>query len=360
MLALFHRLMEKKAAYKRLGEGSVLKAEITQYISKSLETYLSQSLFEVIPLAGDASSRRYSRLQSGNRSWVLMEWEPFEPESYSLLSVQKHFKRNHILVPDVIAQSGEYGIILYEDLGDVTLEQEFYKSRNPYGVLGYYKMAIDELLKIHLVASKDHTPCVAFNLAFDIEKLSWELNFTKKHFLEGILNFDKLGAELEKEFVILSEKLTKDKMFIQHRDYHSRNIMIFQNKVRVIDFQDARMGLVQYDLSSLLRDAYVPVPQSLEKELLDYYLYRAQSDFNVKWNRNEFDYLYEVQALQRLFKAVGSFASFWMLRKDRRYLKYIPSTIKRIKESLEYLGEFKILQKILVQSGAYEWNEERL
>lgn len=183
-----------------------------------------------------------------NKSWVLMEWEPFDPENYSLLSVQKHFKKNNVLVPEVISQSGELGIILYEDLGHITLEHEFYKSRNPYGVLGYYKMALDELLKIHLIASKDQSPCVAFNLAFDIEKLSWELNFTKKHFIEGILQYNQCGSELEKEFIKISEILSRPPKFIQHRDYHSRNIMVFQNKVRVIDFQDARIGLAD-DLS---------------------------------------------------------------------------------------------------------------
>ena len=338
----------------------VMTTEVGSYLTKTLELSLSQGSFDVQPLAGDASSRRYSRIKSGHKSWVLMEWEPYDPENYSLLSVQRHFKKNHVLVPEVVAASGELGIILYEDLGDITLEQEFFKTRNPYGVLGYYRMSIDELLKIHLQATNDHSPCVAFNLEFDIEKLSWEMNFTRKHFLEGILQYPHQTQELMKEFDQLTSLLHQQKKWIQHRDYHSRNIMVFQNKVRVIDFQDARMGLVQYDLVSLLRDAYVPVPQTLEQELLDYYLYRAKTDYNIEWNRNEFDYIYEVQSIQRLFKAVGSFASFWMLRKDRRYLKYIPSTIQRVKKSLDQLSEFPVLQSCLENSGAYAWSEEKL
>lgn len=342
-------------------KGWVMKAEVTQFLVKCLESQLINDIFEVTPLAGDASSRRYSRLSSGDKSWVLMEWEPFDPDNYSLLSVQKHFKKNNILVPEVVAVSGPLGIILYEDLGDITLEQEFYRTRNPYGVLGYYRMALDELLKIHLIASKDNTsPCVAFNLAFDVEKLSWELNFTRTHFLEGILNFNQMGSELEKEFIAISSILNNQPKFIQHRDYHSRNIMIYQSKVRVIDFQDARMGLVQYDLVSLLRDAYVPVPESLENELLQYYLYRARADFDIEWNSDEFKYLYEVQSLQRLIKAVGSFASFWMLRKDRRYLKYIPDTLKKVQMGLEKLSEFKVLHSAFKESGAYHWSEDGL
>lgn len=336
-----------------------MKEEIKRYITETLSAQLTDQSFQVVPLAGDASSRRYSRLISGAKSWVLMEWEPFDPDTYSLLSVQKHFKKNYVLVPEVVAASGEHGIILYEDLGDITLEQEFYKTRNPYGVLGFYRMAIDELLKIHLMASKDRSPCVAFQYEFDVEKLSWELNFMRKHFFEGVLSYKELSSELEEEFVKLTTLLQQKNKFIQHRDYHSRNIMVFENKVRVIDFQDARLGLVQYDLVSLLRDAYVPVPQSLEQELLDYYLYRAKTDFNQEWNRDEFNYLYEVQSLQRLLKAVGSFASFWMLRNDRRYLKYIHGTMQRVKKGLEAMPEFAVLGRALKDSGAFDWTEEK-
>lgn len=332
---------------------------LKQFLLSSLSPQLAEGHFEVFPLAGDASSRRYSRVRSGNESWVLMEWEPFEPENFSLLSVQKHFKKHHVLVPEIISYSGELGVMLYQDLGDVTLEQEFYKTRNPNGVLGYYRMAMDELLKIHLMASKDHSPCVAFNFEFDVEKLSWEMNWTRKHLFEGLLNYQKRSSELEKEFVKLTTILHQKPKCIQHRDYHSRNVMVYQNKLHVIDFQDARLGLEQYDLVSLLRDAYVPIPAYMEKELLDYYLHRAKSDFGKEWNRDEFAYLYEVQSIQRLFKAVGSFASFYMLRNDRRYLKYIPGTIHRIKEGLEKLPEFKVLAAAMEESGASVWSEDQ-
>lgn len=340
--------------------GGGMRTEVTNYIRGLFLAKGKDPEFELIPLAGDASSRKYFRLVSGDLTWVLMDWEPYDPENYSLLSVQRHFKKNHVLVPEVIAYSGELGIIVYEDLGDNTLEQEFYRTRNPYGVLGYYRMAMDELLKVHLVASKDRSPCVAFDLAFDVEKLNWELNFTRQHYLEGILQYQKQSEELQQEFIKLATILNGPPKFIQHRDYHSRNIMVFQNKVRVIDFQDARMGVVQYDLVSLLRDAYVPIPQALEAELLDYYLYRAKADFATEWNREEFNRLYEIQSIQRLFKAVGSFASFWQLRRDRRYLKYIPATMKRIKAGLEHLSEFKSLSVALTESGAYDWSEDHL
>jgi hypothetical protein len=88
-------------------------------------------------------------------------------------------------------------------------------------------------------------------------------------------------------------------------------------------------------------------------------LYRAKSDFNHEWNADEFSELYELQSIQRLLKAVGSFASFWMLRKDRRYLKYIHGTMHRVKKSLEPLAAFPVIKSVLEDSGAYHWTEDK-
>lgn len=329
-------------------------------IREKLSLHLHKADLKMHPLVGDASSRRYSRLTSGEKSWILMESEPFDPETYPLLSVQIHFKKHHVLVPEILTYSGELGFILYEDLGDHTLEHEFYRTRNPYGVLGLYRMALDELLKIHLIASKDPSNCVGFNLEFDVEKLTWELHWTQQYFFQELLKQPVIPLELEKEFHQIATILAQPKKYLQHRDYHSRNLMVYENKIRVIDFQDARMGLVQYDLVSLLRDAYVPIPRSLELELLDYYCHRSAQDFDHPWSPDDFMNLYEIQSIQRLLKAVGSFASFAVRRNDRRYLKYIPPTMRRVQDGLQQLGAFPVLHQLLQNLGAYEWSEAPL
>src|SRR4051812_37776644 len=99
-----------------------------------IQTFLKNSLkyedFKVYSLAGDASNRRYYRVIQGHQSWVLMRWEPFDPENYPFLSVLKHFAKAGVHVPEVVFMSPEEGLVLLEDLGDLTLERKFMESQS--------------------------------------------------------------------------------------------------------------------------------------------------------------------------------------------------------------------------------------
>lgn len=329
-----------------------------------LKNALGQRDFEVMQLAGDASNRRYFRVGLDNRSLVLMVWEPFDELNYPFLSVQKLFKRNGILVPEVVKISPTEGLVLLEDLGDLTLERKFWESQNPEASLDYYKAALDEILKIHFKATADKTELSTAHLtAFDKEKLLWEMNYGKENLIKGILDVkltDALDKDLTDIFSDICLKLHLEPKFIQHRDYHSRNIMLKLNKTRVIDFQDARLGPVQYDLVSLLRDSYVQMPDQQVGALLNYYLENAKLVYNKDFPRGQFDYTFELQSIQRCFKACGSFASFYVQRGDTRYLKYISGTLKRVMKSLNLFPEYKIFADLLIDSGALERKFELL
>ncbi|MCB0357379.1 MAG: hypothetical protein KDD40_10245, partial [Bdellovibrionales bacterium] len=134
--------------------------EYESYVSEFLQHSLNTKGFELIPLAGDASARRYARVVHGNETFVLMIWEAFKDDgSYPFTSVQKHFKKHHIHVPEIIDISADDGLILLEDLGDLTLERKFWEAQNQENVLPFYEQAIDELIKIHYSATDDRGPC---------------------------------------------------------------------------------------------------------------------------------------------------------------------------------------------------------
>ena len=248
-------------------------------LSRDIEKFLNQSLnsgaFEVYALAGDASARRYFRVVSGDMSYVLMLWEPFVDDgNYPFLSVLRHFAKNDISVPTVIALGPELGVALLEDLGDLTLERRFEERENREHWMPFYRQAIDEIAGIHHKATADRSPCTAFEIKFDREKFLWEMNFALNHFLYELAGLElpaSSRADLQKIFADICERLDNLPKHIAHRDYHSRNLMIKLNKVKVIDFQDARMGPIQYDLVSLLRDSYVQIDEESERELLNYY-----------------------------------------------------------------------------------------
>lgn len=335
--------------------------------NEKLNTFLDLSLktknYKILPLAGDASSRKYYRTMAGDDSYVLMEWEPFDQKDYPFLSVLNHFHKNKVHVPEVVALSEEMGLVLLEDLGDLTLERKFWENQAGEITFSFYQLAIDELIKIHYQATSDKSDCTAFKIQFDVDKFMWEMNYAKEHLIHGVLKFkmdENTVAELNKSFLKICEELHAEPKFIAHRDYHSRNLMIKFDRMCVIDFQDARLGPVQYDLVSLLKDSYVDMNDQMAQRLIDDYLIKAKDYLPKDFSKEHFMYIYELQSLQRCFKACGSFASFFNARQDRRYLKYLTGTLRRVVKSLTLFPEHKILTDILIDSGALEKKYESL
>ena len=147
---------------------------------------------------------------------------------------------------------------------------------------------------------------------------------------------------------------------MSHRDYHSRNLMIKLGEIKVIDFQDARLGPLQYDLVSLLNDSYVDLSNDSQKLLINYYKDNIQPHLNNNFSSDEFDNIYKLQTIQRCFKACGSFASLYMTREDRRYLKYINKTLKVVFNELIEVKEMDSLLKLLNDSNALNYGYEKL
>jgi aminoglycoside/choline kinase family phosphotransferase len=130
--------------------------------------------------------------------------------------------------------------------------------------------------------------------------------------------------------------------------------MIKHGKVRVIDFQDARLGPIQYDLVSLFKDSYVDLQLHIADNLMKYYLSERAKVYEPIKDLNHFDEIYEIQSVQRCFKACGSFASFYVIRKDTRYLKYLNKTLKQVRSSLEKTRQFQNFSEILEKYNVYD------
>lgn len=323
-----------------------------------LQSYLESPEFELVPLAGDASNRKYYRVVLDDRSWVLMSWEPFkDPDNYPFLSVQRHFAKHKVNVPKTVAMSPELGLVLLEDLGDLTLERKFWENQNQEVAFPFYQQAVDELIKIHYAASDDkNKTCSAFHIAFDKEKFLWEMNYGREHLFEKLLGLELSDTDrksLQKVFSDICEKLDRQEKRISHRDYHSRNLMLKLGNMRVIDFQDARLGPVQYDLVSLLYDSYVKLAPAVRTQILNDYLSKAE-DQGVKYDRSQFQEIMKLQIIQRCFKACGSFASFYNMRNDVRYLKYLQPTIKTVAGCLAEFKEYNDFLSFIVDRGVLE------
>lgn len=327
-----------------------------------LKKHFGASDYELKALAGDASSRRYFRVSRGGESWVLMSWEPFDPAQFPFISIQKNWARAGVHVPQITAMDPAQGLLMQEDLSDDTLEQKFWTQPSTRGYLDFYNQTIDELLKIHYRTSKEGGSCTAFEIEFNVEKYVWEMNHTRKNLIEGVLKQNlssAAGAELDRIFLDVAEKLYREHKVVTHRDFHSRNVMIKDGQACIIDFQDARMGPIVYDLVSLFKDSYTALPADAVVPLMERYLTEARR-FLPPFSMEKFQTAYEVQTIQRCFKAAGSFASFFHQKQDRRYMKYLPKTLEEVKRSLALFVEYEPLLNLLEDAGAFQTRYEEL
>jgi N-acetylmuramate 1-kinase len=192
-----------------------------------------------------------------------------------------------------------------------------------------------------------------YGIAFDVEKLSWELQFFVKHFLEAYRGAvitparrEALGVELQR----VAEELAAEPRVFCHRDYHSRNLMLHAGQLYIIDFQDARMGPDTYDLVSLLRDSYMDFSEREVDELIAFFLAlrgvgadRRGADMEAGLFRRRFD----LMALQRNLKALGTFGFQTTTRANPVYIQYIPRTLAYVRNNMERDARFGRLREIL-------------
>jgi aminoglycoside/choline kinase family phosphotransferase len=174
----------------------------------------------------------------------------------------------------------------------------------------------------------------------------WELDFFAKHFLHAYRGVALSPTECEalhEEFLAIAHELAGEPRVLCHRDYHSRNLMLTGDRLVMIDFQDARMGPDTYDLASLLRDSYVDISNETLDDLIAYFL-ALQGRPN---DGPEFRRRFDLMALQRNLKALGTFGYQTTARENPVYIQYMARTLRYARENLHKYGRFARLTEIL-------------
>lgn len=321
------------------------------------EQHCQELPFTLTPLAGDASDRQYFRINweaPVYKSLIVMKlFQRPGPSQLPFIQIQKHLCSRGIPVPKLYDYYPELGLLLLEDLGEITLENKVKNSlTTEEETRALYLKTIDILLQMQIQGSRPgQVSCPAFYLEFDGAKFLYELNFFRQYMIEGLLNkrIDRQDqAILEEEFYRLGHILAQEKRYFTHRDYHSRNIMVREQGLGVLDFQDARMGLCQYDLASLLRDSYVTLPGKLVEELIRYYIdQKEELEGQKNIDRTEFRRFFDFVSVQRNLKAIGTFAYQKMEKGKDTYLPYIAPTLDYVWQNLDKYPFFEPLRKVL-------------
>ena len=296
-------------------------------------------------LSGDISERKYYRIKERGKSYIECRYPTKGKETLKdFLSIRDVLEENGVRVPKIYGYDLALRSIRQEDLGDTALLRRLGKIKDATEEYEIYKKIIDTLVKIHSINPILYEDQNFTQRSLTKEKLMGEVEMASQYFLQNILSANPQKIRhLTVLFSPLCHVLAKGKKVIIHRDFHSKNIMVKKGHI-IIDFQDAMMGLPQYDLCSLIDDCYYEILPS-NKERLKRYYWRK---FLYKKERfDDFLYLYDLSLVQRSFKAVGSFSYFFHKRKDTRYLRQIGLAFERIRVVLLKYGRFKMLRKTL-------------
>ena len=298
-------------------------------------------------LSGDASTRRYFRLTppKGPSTIVALYPDPFDAVATPFYSVGQALIQMGLPVPKLLDHDGPLGIYEQEDLGDLTL-QNVLEDAAPGKKVDLYREAIDEIVQAQREAPKVPQRAVCFQTAFDIEKLSWELHYFEKHFLELHRKADlsvEDRSKLAEGFHALAAQIASWPRVLCHRDYHSRNLMQHNGRLYWIDYQDARMGPATYDLASLLRDSYVTLDEEFVRDRAEEFRQKGAPDET----RETFQQRFELMSIQRNLKALGTFGYMAVVRSNPVYLPYIPGTLEHVKRNLDLHPELRSLASVL-------------
>jgi len=316
---------------------------------QKLKHWLSQQFslkdFELEPLQGDASFRRYYRLNINHKNYIAVDASPETENSAAFVRLSQAFGELNIHVPKVLAHNLEQGFLLLTDLGDDVLfrvlNQNSNKNLNTNKIDEYYQQSLRELAKIQ--------QCQINLPGFDADFMKNELNLFKEWFLKKHLKL-KLSKTIQKilnnSFEILLYSAVSQPQCCIHRDYHSRNLMcLSDDQIGILDFQDAMIGPMTYDLVSLVRDCYIDWPvEQVNAWAEDFYMQYVR---NLISSKSEFMRYFDLMGIQRHLKAVFIFARKFHRDNADSYLKDIPRTLKYIIDVSQDYAELIELRKLM-------------
>ncbi|MFN2515001.1 MAG: aminoglycoside phosphotransferase family protein [Pyrinomonadaceae bacterium] len=332
---------------------SAFELPASERLSKFLESQGIKNKL-IVPLTPDASTRSYFRIPWKKAKAVAAVYpEPFDPDFHPYLDVTRLFLENGIPVPEIYSVDGQSGIIVQEDLGDRQLFR-VYEAAPEDECDEYKERAINLIAQIQKATSQAYErESIASRLAFDEAKLSWELDFFVEHYF-GSLRSETLrhaeAAELKAELNDISAELAARPRVLCHRDFHAANLMVdSNNRLRVVDHQDARMGPVTYDLVSFLLDRRSELPSFAELRAYRLFLLEERRLLGLDaLDPDEFAREFRLMTIQRGLKAIGTFSyQTAVCNRGSVYEQFIQPTFFIVLQAADWLDRFPALRKTI-------------
>ena len=289
---------------------------------------------EAIP--SDASFRKYYRLNLENESFIVMDSSLDKESMYPFIDISVRLLKAKVEVPRILSQNIQEGFLLLTDLGT----QHLADMLSPMSVKLLYMKGVSEIIKMQTIDTEGMD-------VYDRDFFHSEMNLMEEWYLRQHKSTFLTEGELQSLDnilnIILDEVFSQPQGLFVHRDFHSRNIMLVKGKLFIIDYQDAKVGPLTYDLVSILKDVYV----EYDSELINEMALEFKELKGLDVSDEEFFRWFDFMALQRHLKILGIFSRLNIRDKKSRYLEDIPLTLKYILEVCDKYDELKPLAKLL-------------
>lgn len=308
-----------------------------------LSSIAGYSLSDIRPASADASFRRYFRVTDNNdgNTYIVMDAPPDKEDCTPFIHITHLLRGVNVNAPDLLKENNEQGFLLLSDLGDQPYLNHLTNERAD----ALYADAVSALIQMQKI--KNDLP------AYDEQRLRGEMDlfecwYLNRHLDVALNNSQQSG--LETVFTLLVKNALEQPQVFVHRDYHSRNLMVIEKdnpdgNPGVIDYQDAVIGPITYDLVSLFKDCYIEWPRNKVESWLDDYLKKSEHTFD----RKQFIRWFDLMGVQRHLKVLGIFARLNYRDGKQQYLNDLPLTLKYVVETCKRYDELAPLQNLLQQ-----------
>lgn len=298
------------------------------------------------PITGDGSKRLFSRIMSvdSGLSFVVVENKPsndyLNKENLAYLMIGKHLFRKGLSVPEIYDYDMDHGWFILEDLGDVKLQDEIQRLDDSSMLL---ENIIELLFKLQVYGIKGFKKewCCQTE-KYDIFVMRrFESDYFRDSFLAGYLEIKNEWPELEVSFKHLAKTASMaDSNYFLHRDFQSRNIMIRDDRIGILDWQGGRMGPLGYDLASFLFDPYINIPSQEKKRLYEQYLLLLKGYDTSQ--TGPFERYFPYLAIQRNLQILGAFSYLSKVLGKTYFEEYISPALKSLNQLLDELRDPKL------------------
>jgi aminoglycoside/choline kinase family phosphotransferase len=331
--------------YERIGNDMLPGIEkfVSTFLKK--EGLLSKTT-EFQPLAGDGSSRLFWRIvpDCSSRSFIIMANFPQDEaagrENFAYVMIGRHLHSRGAPLPEIYRWDLDRGLVIMEDMGSSNLQDVVLSREDPIPI---YRTVLHHLFGLQISGQEDFDPswCCQTEVYDHVVMIRYEAEYFRDAFLHGYVGLKREWPELQAPFTHLAKTASKaENRFFLHRDFQSRNIMVGEDRIGILDWQGGRLGPLGYDLASLMNDPYTALSPKNKRVIYHHYL-GLLKDYDISLI-DPFESYFPYLAIQRNLQVLGAFGFLTKVRGKKHFEAYIPTALRSLSLLLDNLQDPKL------------------